>query len=123
MRRVKLLAQGGLVHALLYIRVSGAEHQQEGLSLDYQEKATRAYVGSQPGWVIAGEYRDIESGAHNDRANYQALLAEARRLYKAGERVAIVVVRLDRFGRDLAEQARARKELRKLGCEQHSIKE
>lgn len=123
MQRVRVLAQGGLVHALLYIRVSGAEHQQEGLSLDYQEKATRVYVGSQPGWIIAGEYRDIESGAHDNRASYQALLGEARRLNKAGERVAVVVVRLDRFGRDLAEQARARKELRKLGCEQHSIKE
>ena len=82
MRRVKLLAQGGLVHALLYIRVSGAEHQQEGLSLDYHEKAMRAYVARQPGWIIAGEYRDIESGAHDNRASYQALLTEPRRLNK-----------------------------------------
>jgi DNA invertase Pin-like site-specific DNA recombinase len=123
MRTVRILETGALVHALLYIRVSGAEHQQEGLSLDYQEKATRAYVASQPGWIIGGEYRDVESGAHDNRASYQALLTEARRLNKRGQRVAVVVVRLDRFGRDLAEQARARKELRKLGCEQHSIKE
>lgn len=113
----------GTVYALPYVRVSGAEHQREGLSLDYQEKATRAYVNAQTGWQIHAEYRDIESGAHDDRTGYQSLLAEARKLHKEGKRTAVVVVRLDRFGRDLAESARARKELRKLGCSQHSVKD
>ena len=38
-----------LVHALLYIRVSRAEHQREGLSLDFLRQATRNYVASQKG--------------------------------------------------------------------------
>src|SRR5207249_3365939 len=103
----------GPVYGLSYVRVSGAEHQQVGLSLDFQERTVREYIESK-GWLLHAEYRDVESGAHDDRRGYQELLAEARRLHKAGKTAAVVVVRLDRFGRDLAEGARARKELRRL---------
>jgi hypothetical protein len=60
------------VHALLDTRVSGAEHQREGLSLDAQTHATRSYAAMQ-GWAIAGEYQDILSGARDDRPRYQGL--------------------------------------------------
>jgi DNA invertase Pin-like site-specific DNA recombinase len=112
-----------LVHALLYTRVSGAEHQKEGLSLEAQARSTRGYAAVQPGWVIAGEYRDILSGGRDDRPDYQALLAEARRLHRSGSRAAVVVTRLDRLGRHLLEQVRAREELKSLGCDTHAIKE
>ena len=103
--------------------MSGAEHQREELSLAAQESATRRYVAERPGWTIHSEYRDIESGAHNVRTQYQGLLAEARRLHANGQRAAVVTLRLDRLGRHLLEQVREREELQKLGCETHSIKE
>ena len=113
--------QGGLTHALLYTRVSGAEHQKEGLSLEAQICATRDYAAAQ-GWVIAAEYQDILSGARDHRRDYQALLAEARRLHATGSRAAVVVTRLDRLGRHLLEQVRAREELKRLGCDTHAIR-
>ena len=122
-RRKENAERSGLVHALLYTRVSGAEHQREGLSLEAQTRSTRAYAACQPGWVIAGEYRDILSGSRDDRPQYQALLTEARRLHSSGNRAAVVVTRLDRLGRHLLEQVRAREELKKLGCDTHAIKE
>ena len=74
------------MHALPYISVSGAEHQQEALSLDYQEKATRAHVaasqvGSSPASTATSK------AVHDNLASYHALLPEARRLNKAGEGV------------------------------------
>jgi hypothetical protein len=54
-KKARLISPTGRVHALLYTRVSGAEHQKEGLSLPHQQKTTRAYVAARPGWVIAGE--------------------------------------------------------------------
>ena len=112
--------QGGLTHALLYTRVSGAEHQKEGLSLEAQICATRDYAAAQ-GWVIAA-VPDILWGARDHRRDYQALLAEARRLHATGSRAAVVVTRLDRLGRHLLEQVRAREELKRLGCDTHAIR-
>jgi len=63
----------GLVHALLYTRVSGAEHQKLGLRLDVQEKATRSYAASQAGWIVAGEYQDMMTGQRDDRPQYQEM--------------------------------------------------
>jgi Resolvase, N terminal domain len=60
---------------LLYTRAAGAEHHKEGLSLPHQKRATRAYVAARQGWIIAGEYEDIESGRHDDRPQYQVMPA------------------------------------------------
>lgn len=122
-RRTGRTDQNGVVHALLYTRVSGAEHQKEGLSLEAQTRATRGYAAIQTGWVIGGEYRDILSGARDDRPQYQAMLAEARRLHGVGNRAVVVVTRLDRLGRHLLEQVRAREELQRMGCDTHAIRE
>jgi DNA invertase Pin-like site-specific DNA recombinase len=113
----------GLVHALLYTRVSGAEHQKEGLSLEAQTQTTRTYAASKQGWVIAGEYQDVMSGKRADRPQYQAMLEHARRLDRGHERTAIVVIRLSRLGRNKAEYFRTAEELAKQGAEVHSIKD
>lgn len=115
-------AATGMTYALLYTRVSGAEHQREGLSLDAQQHTTRDYAAVH-GWVISGEYQDVLSGARDDRPRYQALLEHARKMHLAGQRAVVVVTRLDRLGRHLLEQVRAREELAKLGCETYSIRE
>jgi len=115
-------AAGGLTYALLYTRVSGAEHQREGLSLEAQTQTTRSYAATHE-WIIAGEYQDILSGARDDRPGYQALLDQTRQMHASGQQVVVVVTRLDRLGRHLLEQVRAREELAKLGCETYSIRE
>ena len=111
----------GTVYALSYSRVSGAEHQKQGLSLDFQGKSLRQYVAGQTSWLNHVEYEDVMTGARDDRPAYQQMLSEARRLRKAGESVAVCVTRLDRLGRDLAEAARARKELRRLEVQIHAV--
>lgn len=111
----------GLVHALLYRRVSGAEHQKVGLSMGAQESATRRYVAGKDGWLIAGEFSDVMSGRKPGRPGYQAMLEVARQLHREHKRVAIVVIRLDRFGRNKVEYFRATEELAAQGAEVHSI--
>jgi DNA invertase Pin-like site-specific DNA recombinase len=121
-RRTGSEHSSSVVHALLYTRVSGAEHQKEGLSLEAQTRATRGYAVLHD-WVIGGEFKDILSGGRDDRPQYQALLSEVRRLHSVGNRAVVVVTRLDRLGRHLLEQVRAREELKRLDCDTHVIKE
>jgi DNA invertase Pin-like site-specific DNA recombinase len=108
---------------LNYLRVSGEEQEQEGVSLEAQLQRNRAYAARRPGWVPGGEYRDVLSGLRDDRKDYQACLAEARRLRADGRRVAIVVSWLDRFGRHVLERVRSWDELKQLGVEVHSVSE
>ena len=125
------MARGGrgaaLVEALLYIRVSDAEQEKEGLSLPAQLAACRRYAAER-GWAIAGEYRDVLRGTRDDRPAYQALLADARRLSQSGVRaegreVVVVVAWLHRFGRRVLERVRCREEFKALGVALHSARE
>ncbi|MBI3968348.1 MAG: recombinase family protein [Chloroflexi bacterium] len=63
------------------------------------------------------------TGKRDDRPQYQALLAEVRRLRADGQSVAVIVARLDRLGRRVLERVRCREELRILGVPTHSIRE
>jgi DNA invertase Pin-like site-specific DNA recombinase len=112
--------QNGLVHALLYRRVSGAEHQRKGLSLETQTEALREYIARQDGWIIDNEYVDVMSGRRADRRGYQAMLARAKSLQDAGSRVAVVIVRIDRFGRRVREYLNVAEELIKSGAVIHT---
>jgi DNA invertase Pin-like site-specific DNA recombinase len=107
--------------ALAYTRVSSSE-QSEGQSLDAQLAEIRRYVAHQ-GWVICGEFQDVEKGTRDDRVDYQRLLASARSLSAGGSRVVVVVAALDRFGRHLLERVRCREELKLLGIAVHSVRE
>jgi site-specific DNA recombinase len=107
---------------LTYTRVSTFEQSKEGLSLDMQARETVRLVDQRRSY-LGGQFSDVLSGARSDRPGYQALLAEIRRLRHAGERVAVIVWRLDRFGRDLEERARSWKELAKLEVTLHSVSE
>ena len=115
-------ASNGVTAALIYTRVSKDEQAKEGLSLPTQLQACRRDCADRS-WIIAGEFSDVLSGKRDDRPGYQALLAEARRLAAEGKPVAVVVLRLDRFGRRLEERIARRKELRQLGVVTHSIRE
>jgi DNA invertase Pin-like site-specific DNA recombinase len=108
--------------ALVYTRVSTDEQADSGHSLDAQLADARRYAAGM-GWIIGTEFQDVLSGRRDDRPQYQALLAEARRLRGEGRPVAVVVAALDRFGRRLLERVRSREELAKLGVETHSVRE
>lgn len=111
-----------LMTALGYTRVSKTEMAKEGLSLPAQLAATRRYAAGH-GWAIGAEFEDVMTGRRDDRPQYQALLAECRRLAAEGQRVAVVVCWLHRLGRDLAESVKARRELADLGVAIHSVNE
>jgi DNA invertase Pin-like site-specific DNA recombinase len=105
------------VYALGYGRVS-TDEQALGLSLDAQRADRLRYIQRQ-GWVPYRDFEDVMSGRRDDRPDYTALLDQARRLRGEGKRAVIVVSDLDRLGRKLKEQIRARDEMRELGVSTH----
>ncbi len=113
---------GTLTTALIYTRVSREEQAKDGISLDAQLAESRRYAARQ-GWVLGTEYQDVMTGTRDDRPQYQALLAEVRRLRGEGQAVAVVVAALDRLGRKLLERVRARDELKAMGVATHSVRE
>jgi putative DNA-invertase from lambdoid prophage Rac len=91
--------------AALYARVS--THDQQTLPL--QQKAMRAYARKR-GWKVVLEIKEVGSGAKT-RPQREELLKAARRR----EVDAIIVWRLDRWGRSLADLVTTLKELTELG--------
>jgi putative DNA-invertase from lambdoid prophage Rac len=91
--------------AALYARVS--THDQQTLPL--QQKAMRAYAKKR-GWKVVLEIKEVGSGAKT-RPQREELLKAARRR----EVDAIVVWRLDRWGRSLADLVTTLNELTELG--------
>ncbi|HNB24315.1 MAG TPA: recombinase family protein [Candidatus Melainabacteria bacterium] len=88
-----------------YARVSTQDQQ----TLPLQIEAMRKYAESR-NWTIVQEVEDIRSGVA-ERRNRELLLKSARRK----EIDAIVVWRLDRWGRSLADLILSLKELSELG--------
>ena len=109
------------VYALGYGRVSSDE-QALGLSLDAQRADRLRYIQRQ-GWVPYRDFEDVMTGRRDDRPDYMEMLDTARRLSEEGKAVAIVVSDLDRLGRKLSEQIRARDEMRDLGVSTHFVRE
>lgn len=93
-----------IVKVGLYARVS----TQEQKTLPMQLRALRTYV-RQRGWTIVLQIQDVGSGA-SDRPHREQLMQAARRR----ELDAILVWRLDRWGRSLADLVVTLKELAEL---------
>src|SRR4051812_21041522 len=91
--------------AAIYARVS--THDQQTLPL--QIAALRKYA-RQRGWTITREVRDIGSGA-TTRPRREEILELARRR----EIDVVIVWRLDRWGRSMADLALSLEDLRHLG--------
>ncbi len=89
----------------IYARVSTQDQQ----TLPLQIEAMRKYADSR-NWTIVQEVEDIRSGV-SERKNRELLLKSARRK----EIDAILVWRLDRWGRSLADLILSLKELSELG--------
>jgi len=99
------LARGQrIVRVGLYARVSTQDQQ----TLPLQLRALRTYV-KQRGWTIVHQIQDVGSGA-SDRPQRDQLLQAARRR----ELDAILVWRLDRWGRSLVDLVLTLKELAAL---------
>lgn len=89
------------LRAAIYTRVSTKDQATEGTSLGTQLQQCRAWVTAQ-GWQVMGEYVDEGvSGAKESRPALDRLVGAMRR----GEIDAVVVGKLDRFGRSLAHLA------------------
>jgi DNA invertase Pin-like site-specific DNA recombinase len=93
------------MRAAIYARVS--THDQQTLGL--QAEAMAAYVEGR-GWDLVRQAKDVGSGA-KERAGREALLKAARRR----EIDAVVVWRLDRWGRSLPDLVVTLRELTELG--------
>src|SRR4029079_15337598 len=93
------------MRAALYARVSTHDQQTLKLQLD----AMRRYVRDR-GWELARQVRDVGSGA-KDRRGRESLLQSARRR----ELDAIVVWRLDRWGRSVSDLMTTLREPTELG--------
>lgn len=89
----------------LYARVSTHDQQTLPLQLD----AMRAYV-AQRGWIVVTEVRDVNSGALQRPQREQLLQAARRRQIDA-----VLVWRLDRWGRSVADLMVTLQELHELG--------
>jgi DNA invertase Pin-like site-specific DNA recombinase len=62
--------------AAIYIRIS-SHKQEDGVSLDVQLSTCRQYC-QKTGFDVVAEFRDVESGLHVDRPQYQQALGLAR---------------------------------------------
>jgi putative DNA-invertase from lambdoid prophage Rac len=89
----------------LYARVSTHDQQTLGLQIE----AMKSYLKDR-GWVLAKQVQDVGSGA-KERPQREALLKAARRR----ELDAVIVWRLDRWGRSLADLVVTLQELIELG--------
>jgi putative DNA-invertase from lambdoid prophage Rac len=99
-----LAREGRPLRAALYARVS--THDQQTLRL--QTGSMKSYVKDR-GWSVVKQVEDIGSGA-KDRPGREALMRSARRC----ELDAVIVWRLDRWGRSLADLVVTLRELTEL---------
>lgn len=105
------------VRCAIYTRKSSEEGLEQGFNtLDAQYEACAAYVASQKheGWKLVRDRYDDGgfSGGNTDRPALQRLLAEV----DAGRVSMIVVYKIDRLTRSLADFARLVERLEAKGC-------
>jgi putative DNA-invertase from lambdoid prophage Rac len=100
-----LAREGRAMRVAVYARVSTHDQQTLGMQID----AMSAYIKNR-GWLVAKSVEDIGSG-EKERPGRESLLMAARRR----EIDVIVVWRLDRWGRSVADLMTTLRELSDLG--------
>lgn len=78
-----------------YLRVSTSRQGRSGLGLDAQQDAIFRFASGN-GYVVSDYYRDIQSGADDDRPGLNAAIVRAQK-----EKCPVVVAKLDRLGRSV----------------------
>jgi site-specific DNA recombinase len=96
--------------AIVYARVSTAE-QALGYSLTTQAEKCRDWAAER-GYTVLAEYQDAHTGEALDRPGLNAAIEAAKTLLPAF----VVVLDVDRLGRDLAVRAIAERELTRHGA-------
>ena len=91
-------APAGPRRVAVYLRRS-TDDEHQPFSIDAQQAALTAYVGTQPGWTLAATYTDDASGATTRRPGLQ----QALRAAQAGRFDVLLVYRVDRFSRRLSD--------------------
>jgi DNA invertase Pin-like site-specific DNA recombinase len=114
---------GQPLYGLAYCRISGSREQRDSALSIAAQRSHVLLAMDREGAVPFDSDADILSGKRADRRGYQRILAVTRRLRSEGKQVAIFVMRLDRFGRELEERARAWDELVALGARLYSLKD
>jgi len=82
--------------AVTYYRVSTERQGQSGLGLDAQREAVQNFARVH-GFILTGEFVEVESGKKNERPMLLEALAACKR-----EQAVLLIARLDRLGRNLA---------------------
>lgn len=90
----------GMARYVVYLRVSTKEQGKSGLGLEAQERDIEIFLERHPGEVL-NTFTDVESGAAMaDRKGLQAALDACKK-----HRAILVVAKLDRLSRDVADIA------------------
>ncbi|PWT71223.1 MAG: hypothetical protein C5B59_18425 [Bacteroidetes bacterium] len=100
--------------AVIYTRVSTDDQREKGFSLQDQERRLRAYC-EQHGKNILKHYQDDHSAKDFNRPQFQQFLADLKA--KKIKPKQLVVVRWDRFSRNLLESLAMKATLKELGVD------
>jgi DNA invertase Pin-like site-specific DNA recombinase len=102
---------------VLYARVSSKEQREEGYSIEAQVRLLRDFAVKQ-GFVIDGEFIDVESASKSGRTGFNAMLAY---LQKHPACRVILVEKTDRLYRNLRDYATL--DVKDWGLTIHLVKE
>ncbi|WP_084556738.1 recombinase family protein [Hamadaea tsunoensis] len=117
-RRRDAITPESLLRVAIYTRRS-TDDEHQPYSIEAQTHRLEAYVASQPGWQISASYTDDASGATLDRPGLRDALTAARdRRFDL-----LLVYRLDRFSRRIADLANLMDELDAAGVHFRSATE
>lgn len=98
-----------------YLRVSTDKQADEGLGLDVQRQAVKAWAKAHSHRLVATHVDEGVSGSNG--LDSRVGLAEAIACLRSGKADGLVVYRLDRLARDLVLQEQLLAEVRRLGRE------
>lgn len=93
---------GGVSRAVIYIRVPSREQAEGGYSIEAQLEACRRFA-IEKGWTIEDEFTELGESART--ANRTAFKAMTAMLEERGDISYLVVHKIDRLGRNLADYA------------------
>ncbi len=104
-------------NVIVYSRVSTDEQAQQGYSLEYQEEVIIRHC-SLKGYNIIKCYREDYSAKDFDRPEWKKIVFEIKTRFKKGDSIdAIVLLRSDRFSRNLLLSFTEKAKLSALGCD------
>ena len=104
-------------NVIIYSRVSTDEQAQQGYSLEYQEETIVRFC-SHKGYNIIQCYREDYSAKNFERPEWKKILSVIKSRFKKGDSIdSIVMLRTDRFSRNLLLSFLEQAKLSALGCD------